>query len=60
LRLSTFLVDTQYVPDLRLNLLARIEIERPDVARQLAPWKEQLEQQKTMIRQQEQQLLKSY
>jgi len=55
-----FLSDTQYVPDLRLNLLARIEIERPDVARQLAPWKEQLEQQKTMIKQQEQQLIKSY
>ncbi len=58
--LIDFLGDTQFVPDLRLSLLARIEIERPDVAKELAPWKEQLEQQKEKIRQQEQQLLKSY
>ena len=55
-----FLEDTQFVPDLRLSLLARIEIERPDVAKELELWKEQLEEQKAKIRQQEQQLLKRY
>ncbi len=58
--LINFLNDTQFVPDLRLNLLARIKIERPDVYRQLEPWKEQLEQQKERIRQQEQQMLQNY
>jgi hypothetical protein len=58
--LIDFLSDTQFVPDLRLSLLARIEIERPDVYKQLEPWKEQLEQQKERIKQQEQQLLRSY
>lgn len=58
--LIDFLSDTQFVPDLRLNLLARIEIERPDIAKQLEPWKQQLEEQKAKIREQEQQLLRSY
>jgi hypothetical protein len=58
--LIDFLDDTQFVPDLRLSLLARIEIERPDVYKELAPWKEQLEQQKERIKQQEQQWLRSY
>ena len=58
--LIDFLDDTQFVPDLRLSLLARIEIERPDVYKELAPWKEELEQQKERIKQQEQQLLRSY
>ena len=58
--LIDFLDDTQFVPDLRLSLLARIEIERPDVYKELAPWKEQLEQQKAKIKQQEQQMLRSY
>jgi hypothetical protein len=50
--LIDFLEDTQFVPDLRLGLLARIEIERPDVAERLAPWKDQLEQQRAKLRQQ--------
>jgi hypothetical protein len=54
--LIDFLEDTQFIPDLRLGLLARIEIERKKLER----WKEQLEEQKAKIRQQEQQLLKSY
>jgi hypothetical protein len=58
--LIDFLEDTQFIPDLRLGLLARIEIERPDFAKKLERWKEQLEEQKAKIRQQEQQLLKSY
>ncbi len=55
-----FLEDTQFVPDLKLGLLARIEIERPDVAEKLALWKDKLDQQKEQLRQQEQQMLKSY
>jgi len=58
--LRDFLDDLQYVPNLRLSLLARIEIERPDIAEQLKPWKEQLEQQKQRIKQQEQELIKSF
>ncbi|UCE48555.1 MAG: hypothetical protein JSW47_00090 [Phycisphaerales bacterium] len=58
--LIDFLNDTQFARDLRLSLLARIEIEMPDVYKELAPWKEQLEQQKMKIKQQEQQLLRSY
>ena len=40
--------------------LARIEIEWPDLAEQLQPWKEELEEQKAKIRQQELELIKSY
>lgn len=58
--LRDFLDDTQFVPDLRLSLLARIEIEWPDLAEQLKPWKEELEKQKAKIKQQEQELIKSY
>lgn len=50
--LIDFLEDTRFVPYLRLSLLARIEIERPDIAKQLEPWKEQLQQQKAQLRQQ--------
>jgi hypothetical protein len=60
LALRDFLDDLQYVPDLRLSLLARIEVERPELAEQLKPWKEQLEQQKERIRQQEAELLKTF
>ncbi|MHC4425509.1 MAG: nuclear hormone receptor family protein [Planctomycetota bacterium] len=60
LALRDFLDDMQYVPDLRLSLLARIEVERPELAEQLKPWKEQLEQQKERIRQQEAELLKRF
>ncbi len=58
--LRDFLDDTQFVPDLRLSLLARIEIEWPDIAEQLQPWKEELEKQKARIRQQEKELIKSF
>jgi hypothetical protein len=60
LALRDFLEDTQFVPNLRLSLLARIEIEWPDLAEQLQPWKEELEEQKAKIRQQELELIKSY
>jgi hypothetical protein len=60
LALRDFLDDRQYVPDLRLSLLARIEIERPELAEKLKPWKEDLEQQRDMLRQQEQELIKSF
>jgi hypothetical protein len=59
LALRDFLDDMQFVPDLRLSLLARIEIERPALAEQLKPHKEQLEQLKAKISQQEQELIKS-
>jgi len=58
--LRDFLDDWQYIPNLRLSLLARIEIERPELAEQLKPWKEQLEKQKEQIRQQEQELIRSF
>lgn len=58
--LRDFLDDTQFVPDLRLSLLARIEIEWPELAEQLQPWKEELETQKAKIKQQEIELIKSY
>jgi hypothetical protein len=60
LALRDFLEDMQFVPNLRLSLLARIEIERPELAEQLKPWKEQLDQQKEQIRQQEQELLRAF
>ena len=58
--LRDFLDDTQFVPELRLSLLARIEIEWPDLAEQLQPWKEELENQKARIKQQEKDMIKSY
>lgn len=58
--LRDFLDDTQFVPDLRLSLLARIDIEWPDLTEQLLPWREKLEEQKAKIKQQEQDFLKSY
>ncbi|KPK41079.1 MAG: hypothetical protein AMJ65_10160 [Phycisphaerae bacterium SG8_4] len=58
--LRDFLDDMQFVPQLRLSLLARIEIEWPDLATQLQPWKEQLEEQKARITQQKMELIKSY
>ncbi|NOR66056.1 MAG: hypothetical protein GQ528_01715 [Woeseiaceae bacterium] len=58
--LRDFLDDTQFVPDLRLSLLARIEIEWSDLAEQLQPWKEELEYQKARIKQQEKELINSF
>jgi hypothetical protein len=60
LALRDFLDDWQFSPNLRLNLLARIEIERPELAEKLQPFKEQIEQQRDKIRQQEQDMFKSY
>ena len=60
LALRDFLDDWQYPPNLRLSLLARIEIERPDLAEQLKPWKEQLELRKERIKQQEIEMLQSF
>jgi hypothetical protein len=60
LALRDFLEDWLYPPNLRLSLLARIEIEKPELAEQLQPWKDLLEQQKDQIKQQEQDLLKAF
>jgi hypothetical protein len=60
LALRDFLDDWQFVPNLRLNLLTRIEIERPELAEKLKPWKEQIEKQRDKIKQQEQELIKSF
>jgi len=60
LALRDFLDDRQFVPDLRLSLLARIEVERPELAEKLKPWKKDLEQQINTVRQQEQELIKSF
>jgi hypothetical protein len=59
LALRDFLEDWLFVPNLRLNLLARIEIERPELAEKLQPWKEDLEKQRDKVRMQEQELIKS-
>ena len=59
LGLRDFLEDWQYVPNLRLSLLARIEIERPELAETLKPWKEDIEKQRDKVRLQEQELIKS-
>jgi hypothetical protein len=58
--LRDFLEDWQFVPDLRLSLLARIEIERPELAEKLQPWKDELEKQRDKIRLQQQELIKSF
>jgi hypothetical protein len=60
LALRDFLEDLQFVPNLRLSLLARIEIERPELYEKLQPWKEDLEKQRDKIRMQEQELIKSF
>jgi hypothetical protein len=60
LALRDFLDDWQFVPNLRLSLLARIEVERPELTEKLKPWKEELEQQRDKVRQQEQELIKSF
>jgi hypothetical protein len=60
LALRDFLDDLQFVPDLRLNLLNRIEIERPELAEKLKPWKEEIEKQRDKIKQQQQALIKSF
>jgi hypothetical protein len=60
LALRDFLDDWQFVPNLRLNLLTRIEIERPELAQKLQPWKEELQKQRDKIKQQEQDLIKSF
>jgi len=60
LALRDFMEDLKFVPDLRLSLLARIEVERPDLAETLKPWKQDLERQRDKIRQQEQELIKSF
>ena len=56
--LSDFLEVWQYPPDLRLNLLGRIEIERPVLFEQFKPWKEELEQIKEQLIQQKEEMLK--
>ena len=58
--LRDFLDDWQFVPNLRLSLLARIEIERPELAEKLQTWKEELQKQRDKIIQQEQELIKSF
>ncbi len=58
--LLDFLEDQQFSPNLRLGLLARIEIERPDLSGKLAQWKEQLEKQKEKIQQQEETFLQRF
>jgi hypothetical protein len=58
--LMDFLDDMGYVPSLRLSLLSRIEIERPDLAKKLQPWKQEIEKQKDKIMQQQQELIKSF
>ncbi|MGB2862591.1 MAG: hypothetical protein WBC05_04625 [Sedimentisphaerales bacterium] len=60
LALRDFLDDWQFVPNLRLSLLARIEIERPELAEKLQPWKKELQQQRDKVRLQEQELIKSF
>ena len=60
LALRDFLDDWQYVPNLRLSLLARIEIERPELYEKLKPWKKELQQQRDKVRLQEQELIKSF
>jgi len=60
LALSDFLADGQYVPNLRLSLLARIEVERPELAEKLQPWKEELQKQRDMIKQQQQEMIQSF
>ncbi|MHC4205927.1 MAG: hypothetical protein ACYSTT_14855, partial [Planctomycetota bacterium] len=60
LALRDFLEDWQFVPNLRLGLLARIEIERPELAEKLQPWKEELQKQRDKVRQQEQEMIKSF
>jgi hypothetical protein len=57
--LRDFLDDWQFVPNLRLSLLARIEIERPELAEKLQPWKEELQKQRDKVRMQERELIKS-
>ncbi|MBN2592433.1 MAG: hypothetical protein JXA81_02915, partial [Sedimentisphaerales bacterium] len=59
LALRDFLDDWQFEPNLRLSLLARIEIERPGLAEILKPWKEEIEKQRDKVRLQEQELIKS-
>ena len=59
LALRDFLDDWQFVPNLRLSLLARIEIERAELYEKLQPWKEGIEKQRDKIRLQEQELIKS-
>jgi len=58
--LLDFLDDWQFVPNLRLSLLARIENERQDLAEKLKPYKEELEQKKQTLKQQEQEFLKGF
>ena len=60
LALRDFLDDWEFDPNLRLSLLTRIEIERPDLAEKLQPWKEDIEKQRDKVRMQEQELIKSF
>ncbi len=59
LALRDFLEDWLYSPNLRLNLLARIDIERPELAEKLQPWKEELEKQRDKVRLQQQEFIKN-
>jgi len=56
--LRDFLGDWRYPPNLRLNLLGRIEIERPVFFEQLKPWKEELEWIKEQLIEQKEEMLK--
>jgi len=58
--LIDFLDDWQFAPSLRLSLLARIEVERPDLAEKLKPYKKELEQKRQAIKKQEQDFLKGF
>ncbi len=58
--LLDFLEDRQFSPNLRLGLLARIEIERPDLSERLSEWEETLNKQKEQIRRQEEAFLQSF
>jgi hypothetical protein len=58
--LQDFLEDGQFSYNLRLGLLARIENEKPDLYKQLAPWKEQLERQKQQIQKQQEAFIQNF
>jgi hypothetical protein len=58
--LQDFLEDQEFSPNLRLGLLARIEIEKPELAEQLAPWKEKLDQQRKQIQKQQEEFLQTF
>lgn len=58
--IQDFLEDQQFSPHLRLGLLKRIEIEKPDLSEKLTQWKEELEKQKEKIQKQEETFLQRF